>query len=108
MIKINKKEGGSFQFMLKSNNGKTLLESISFTSENELDKTLKDIKALKDSNGKFFERRTNTDGKFLVELKNSFGKIIGSSGLYSSEAGMENGILNISNSIDKVTKLDRQ
>ncbi|HDZ03870.1 hypothetical protein LCGC14_0199580 [marine sediment metagenome] len=104
MIIIDKKKGESFQFILKSNNGKTLLESISFSSENELDKTLKDIKALKDSNGKLFERKTNTDGKFLVVLKNSFGQIIGSSGLYSSEAGMENGILNISNSIELGTK----
>ncbi|WP_299324904.1 YegP family protein [uncultured Maribacter sp.] len=100
MIKINKKEDGFYQFILKSDNGNTLLKSVSFYTENELDNTLKDIKALKNANGKFFERRTNTDGKFLVELKNSTGKIIGSSGLYSSEAGMENGILNISNSID--------
>ncbi|HAI37493.1 MAG TPA: hypothetical protein DCM40_04830, partial [Maribacter sp.] len=64
------------------------------------DSTIKDIKALKKSNGKFFERRTNTDGKFLVELKNSTGKIVGSSGLYTSEAGMENGILNITNSLE--------
>jgi uncharacterized protein YegP (UPF0339 family) len=100
MIKIDKKEDGFYQFILKSDNGNTLLKSVSFSTENELDNTIKDIKALKKANGKFFERRTNTDGKFLIELKSSTGKIIGSSGLYSSEAGMENGILNISNSID--------
>ncbi|WP_299799246.1 YegP family protein [uncultured Maribacter sp.] len=100
MIKVDKKEDGFYQFILKSDNGSTLLKSVPFSTENELDNTIKDIKALKNANCKFFERRTNTDGKFLVELKNSTGKIIGSSGLYSSEAGMENGILNISNSID--------
>lgn len=100
MIKIDKKEDGFYQFILKSDNGNTLLKSVSFNTENEIDSTLKDIKLLKNINGKLFERRTNTDGKFLVELKNSKGKIIGSSGLYSSEAGMENGILNISNSLD--------
>ncbi|MEP2281406.1 YegP family protein [Maribacter sp.] len=100
MIKIDKKEDGFYQFILKSASGNILLKSVSFNTENEIDSTIADIKALKNANGKLFERRTNTDGKFLVELKNSTGKIIGSSGLYSSEAGMENGILNISNSID--------
>ncbi|WP_036153695.1 YegP family protein [Maribacter forsetii] len=104
MIKIDKKEDGFYQFILKSDNGNILLKSVSFSTENEVDNTLNDIKHLKDTNGKLFERRTNTDGKFLIELKNSNGKIIGSSGLYSSEAGMENGILNISNSIDLAIK----
>ncbi len=100
MIKIVKDKDGLYQFVLKSDNGQILLKSIPFNSENETDSTIKDIKALKKSNGKFFERRTNTDGKFLVELKNSTGKIVGSSGLYTSEAGMENGILNITNSLE--------
>lgn len=100
MIKIDKKEDGLYQFILKSENGNTLLKSVPFSTENEIDSALKEVKFLKNSNGKLFERRTNTDGKFLIELKNTDGKIIGSSGLYSSEAGMENGILNISNSID--------
>ncbi|APQ18565.1 YegP family protein [Maribacter hydrothermalis] len=100
MIKIDKKKGGLFQFKLKSNNGRTLLKSIPFSSKEKLDNTLNDIKALKGAKAKLFERKTNTDGKFLVELKNSVGEIVGSSGLYSSEAGMENGILNITNSIE--------
>ncbi|VXC06160.1 YegP family protein [Maribacter litoralis] len=101
MIKIIKDKDGFYQFILKSGNGQVLLKSIPFNSENETDKTIRDIKSLKKSNGKFFERRTNTDGKFLVELKNSTGKIVGASGFYSSEAGMENGILNIKNSLEE-------
>ena len=100
MIKINKKKDGKFEFKLKSTNGKTLLKSVSFLSKEELDKTLKDFKDLKDTRTIFFERKTNTEGKFLVELKNQNGQTLGSSGLYTSEAGMENGILNISNSLE--------
>ena len=100
MIKINKKKDGKFEFKLKSTNGKTLLKSISFSSKEELDKTLKDFKDLKDTRTIFFERKTNTEGKFLLELKNQNGQTLGSSGLYTSEAGMENGILNISNSLE--------
>lgn len=100
MIKINKKKDGKFEFKLKSTYGKTLLKSVSFSSKEELDKTLKDFKDLKDTRTIFFERKTNTEGKFLVELKNQNGQTLGSSGLYTSEAGMENGILNISNSLE--------
>ncbi|SKB45313.1 YegP family protein [Maribacter arcticus] len=100
MIKIDKKKDGKFAFKLKSTNGKTLFKSVSFSSKEDLDKTLNDFKDLKDTRTKFFERKTNTEGKFLVELKNQNGMTIGSSGLYTSEAGMENGILNISNSLE--------
>jgi hypothetical protein len=100
MIKIDKKKDGNFEFKLKSTSGKTLLKSVSFSSKENLDKTLKDFKDLKDARTKFFERKTNTDGKFLVELKNHNGMTVGTSGLYTSEAGMENGILNISNSLE--------
>jgi len=42
------------------------------------------------------ERKTNIDGKFLFSIKKNQG-IIGHSGLFSSEAGMENGIKNLKN-----------
>ncbi|MDO1514828.1 DUF1508 domain-containing protein [Maribacter confluentis] len=67
-----------------------------------MDKTLQEIKTKRNLTAKVFERKTTTDGKFLVQLKNSLGETIGSSGLYSSEAGMENGILNIKNSLNTV------
>ncbi|SNR65459.1 hypothetical protein SAMN04488009_3005 [Maribacter sedimenticola] len=100
MIKINKKKEGVYIFKLKSTNGRTLLKSVPFSSKDDLDKTLQEIKTKRNLTAKVFERKTTTDGKFLVQLKNSLGETIGSSGLYSSEAGMENGILNIKNSLN--------
>ncbi|MDO1514402.1 YegP family protein [Maribacter confluentis] len=102
MIKINKKKEGVYIFKLKSTNGRTLLKSVPFSSKDDLDKTLQEIKTKRNLTAKVFERKTTTDGKFLVQLKNSLGETIGSSGLYSSEAGMENGILNIKNSLNTV------
>lgn len=99
MIKINKKKDGVYVFKLKSSNGRTLLKSVPFSTKDDLNKTLNEFKTRKNTTAKYFERKTNTEGKFLIELKNSVGQIIGSSGVYSSEAGMENGILNISNSL---------
>ncbi len=100
MIKINKKKEGVYVFKLKSSNGRTLLKSIPFSSKEDLDKTLQEIKAKQNTRAKIFERKTTTDGKFLIQLKNAVGETVGSSGLYSSEAGMENGILNIKNSLN--------
>jgi uncharacterized protein YegP (UPF0339 family) len=100
MIEIKQKKNNVYRFFIKAKSGKTLLKSIPFSSKDSIEKFLKFLKDNKDVNEKLFERKTNADGKFLVELKNSLGEIVGCSGLYSSEAGMENGILNIFKSID--------
>ncbi|WP_419211175.1 YegP family protein [Maribacter sp. X9] len=99
MIEFKKNEDNTYHFCVKSNTGKTLLKSVPFPSEDSMKSSLKALKQNEGINSKLFERKTNTEGKFLVALKNTSGEIIGSSGLYSSEAGMENGILNISNSL---------
>ncbi|MBU3024629.1 YegP family protein [Zobellia galactanivorans] len=47
-----------------------------------------------------FERKTNHDGQFLFYLKDANGQILGHSLPYGSEAGMENGIKNLINSLN--------
>lgn len=96
MIEVLNKKDNSYQFVVKSDSGKTLLESVDFTDVNSLKHTLNEIKDI-NLLGKRFERKTNFDGKFLFNLKNDQGKIVGSSGLYTSEAGLENGIKNLKN-----------
>lgn len=96
MIEVNKRDNKDYQFVVKSPTGKILLESIRFSDNRTLEKTLSELK----NEGiptKRFERRTNFEGKFLFNLKNHQGAIVGSSGLYNSEAGMENGIKNLKN-----------
>lgn len=44
-----------------------------------------------------FERKTAANGKFHFNLKAGNGQIIGSSQMYASEAGMENGIDSVKN-----------
>lgn len=64
-----------------------------------MESSLSELKQKARVTSKLVERKTNTEGKFLIELKKTNGETIGSSGLYSSEAGMENGLLNIYNSL---------
>lgn len=99
MIEFKQTEKDNYSFTVKSQTGKILLKSIPFSSKDSMETSLKGLKNYEDIDAKIFERRTNTEGKFLVELKNSYGEVIGSSDFYSSEAGMENGLINISKSL---------
>lgn len=98
MIEIKKTTSEEFEFFVKSESGKVLLQSVPFIDEKSVNKTV-DLLTKTVSPVKSFERRTNFNGQFLFELKNQDGKIIGSSGLYRSEAGMENGIKNLNNQL---------
>ncbi|PXX24997.1 YegP family protein [Arenibacter sp. ARW7G5Y1] len=98
MLKIIKESDTKYTFSLQSESGQALLTSIPFNNREEINKTIANLKVLIGQSS-VFERKTDYNGKFLFTLKNSEGKIIGSSMLYSSEAGMENGIKNLKTSI---------
>ena len=104
MIDIKKKGTGMFSFDLKTRGGHTLLKSVEFTDEQEAQSIVKSLNPLSENSIKF-ERKTNHDGMFLFNLKNSGGKMIGHSQLYNSEAGMENGIKNLKNTITSLINL---
>lgn len=98
MIEIKKYKENGYGFILKTAGGHILLRSVEFSSKNEIKKTVENLNAIKEIQG-LFERKTNHEGKFLFNLKNREGKLIGQSEPYSSEAGMENGIRNVQNRI---------
>ena len=104
MIEINKRGTGMFSFDLKTQGGHTLLKSVEFNDEQEALSTVKSLNPIS-KNRMRFERKTNHDGMFLFNLKNSGGKLIGQSQLYNSEAGMENGIKNLENTITSLANL---
>lgn len=99
MIEVKKSKKNNYRFVVKSTSGKTLLKSISFSDKIEMENSLNSIQNVGIQKDSLFERKTNFDGKFLVELKSTEGNTIGKSGFYSSEAGMENGILNITKNL---------
>lgn len=99
MIEIKKELSNSYSFELKAESGQTLLKSIAFPNRETAKKTVRNLNGV-GSNKTVFERKTNHKGDFLFSLKNKKGKIIGSSLLYNSEAGMENGIKNLVKRID--------
>lgn len=94
MLEVKEIEKNKYQFLLKTKSGAVLMDSIVFDTKQTLINTLKLLPKIIQSDLNY-ERKTNPDGKFLFHLKNDNAQIIGSSNLYSSEAGMENGIKNL-------------
>ncbi|MGB5499619.1 MAG: YegP family protein [Maribacter sp.] len=104
MIEIKKRGTGKFSFDLKTQGGHTLLKSVEFTDKLEAQNIVKSLNPIRENSIRF-ERKTNHEGMFLFNLKNSGGKLIGHSQLYNSEAGMENGIKNLKNTISSLANL---
>jgi len=103
MVEIKKENGNEYIFSLKAESGITLLNSISFSNENEAKKV---VRSLLTGTKKKIERKTNHKGEFLFNIKDKNGKLIGNSQLYGSEAGMENGIKNLQNRITSLSNLN--
>ncbi|WP_340063057.1 YegP family protein [Ascidiimonas aurantiaca] len=85
-----------FYFNLKAKNGQIILSSQGYTDKNGAKNGIDSIKNNCHDDSKY-ERKTASNGKFHFNLKAGNGQVIGSSQMYASEAGMENGIESVKN-----------
>ncbi|UNY97997.1 YegP family protein [Zhouia spongiae] len=85
-----------FYFNLKAKNGQVILSSQGYESKSGANNGINSVKENAGDDSKY-ERKTASNGKFHFNLKAGNGQIIGSSQMYSSEAGMENGIESVKN-----------
>lgn len=104
MIELTKENGSGYRFRVTSESGHILLNSILFSDAIMAKNVAKELPRIIAAQN-VFERKTNHEGKFLFNLKNTNAEIIGQSQLYSSEAGMENGIKNLKTRIDTIDTL---
>jgi len=91
MFELKNKEGSSYHFTLKAKNGQVILSSEVYNSKASAENGIASIKKNAPEDGRY-ERKTAKNGKFFFNLKAGNGQVIGSSQMYSSESGMENGI----------------
>ena len=103
MIEIKQQNDNTYQFELKTSTGQLLLSSIPFPNEEVTKKKVEELHPLM-SKQTSFERRTDHSGKFHFNLKDANGSVIGNSQLYSSEAGMENGIKNLRKRVSLISQ----
>lgn len=91
MLEIKEEKNQTYRFVLRSVDGLLLFESVPFKSKQQINSAIaKMTPAISDL--LVFERKTDYEGKFLFHLKNADRVLIGKSGIFESEAGMENGI----------------
>ena len=88
---ITKRTNGEFQFNLKANNGQTILASEGYSSKTNCQNGIDSVKTNSQDDSKF-DSKTSTNGKYYFNLKASNGQIIGTSEMYESAAGRDNGI----------------
>ncbi len=85
-----------YYFNLKAKNGQIILSSQGYADKNGAKNGIDSVKNNCDDDSRY-ERKTAANGKFHFNLKAGNGQIIGSSQMYASEAGMENGIESVRN-----------
>lgn len=91
MFELKNKEGSSYHFTLKAKNGQVILSSEVYNSKAAAENGIASVKKNSSEDARY-ERKTAKNGKFYFNLKAGNGQVIGSSQMYSSESGMENGI----------------
>jgi hypothetical protein len=87
-------KNGKHYFNLKAKNGQVILSSQGYADVGGAKNGIQAIQKNCTDDSKF-ERKTAKNGQFHFNLKSGNGQIIGSSEMYSSEAGMENGIASV-------------
>ena len=89
VIKLAKND--QFYFNLKADNGQTILSSEMYTTKAACTNGVDSVKenAPKDER---YEKMTSTNGKPYFNLKAGNGQVIGTSEMYESESGRDNGM----------------
>lgn len=85
---------GQYYFSLHASNGEKILQSEGYTSKQSAENGIASVK----TNASFdsrYDRRTASNGQFYFVLKAANGEIIGTSEMYTSQAGRDNGIQSV-------------
>ncbi|TGD57283.1 YegP family protein [Flavobacterium humi] len=88
---ITKRKDGEFQFNLKAGNGQTILASEGYSTKANCENGIESVRKNSQEDARF-EKKTSSNDKYYFSLKASNGQVIGSSEMYESAAGRDNGI----------------
>lgn len=93
-FEISKRKNGEFQFNLKAGNGQVILSSEGYADKAGCRNGIESVRKNSQEDGRY-DRRTAANGKFYFNLKAANSQIIGTSEMYDSEAGRDNGIASV-------------
>jgi uncharacterized protein YegP (UPF0339 family) len=83
-------------FNLKAGNGEIILTSERYKAKEGAENGIASVKA-NAPHAERYDRRASSNGQHYFVLKAANGEVIGTSELYTSAAGMENGIAAVKN-----------
>ena len=93
---IKKAKNGQFMFNLKASNGEIILTSEMYKAKSSAMNGIKSVKANARAK-KNFKELTSRNGSPYFVLRAGNNQVIGTSEMYSSRSGMENGIDSVKN-----------
>ena len=102
---ISKRTNGEFQFNLKADNGQVILTSEGYSSKAGCENGISSVKTNSRDDSKF-DRKTSSNDKPYFNLKATNGQIIGTSEMYESTSGRDNGIESVKNNAPSATRED--
>lgn len=104
---ISTRKNGDLQFNLKAGNGHVILSSEGYKSKTACNNGIESVRknAAYDSR---YEKHTSSNGKCYFNLKATNGQVIGTSELYESLSGMENGIESVKMNSANATVMEEQ
>ncbi len=91
---LSKSSDGQFRFVLKAGNSETILTSELYQAKASAENGIASVQTNCGNNDRF-EKKTAANGKFMFNLKAANHQVIGTSQMYASEDGRDNGIASV-------------
>ncbi|RPE05935.1 DUF1508 domain-containing protein [Chitinophaga lutea] len=91
---ITPSSNGEHRFKLKAGNGETILVSESYTSKSACKNGIESVRTNSQVDERY-EKLTAKDGRYYFNLKAANAQVIGTSEMYDSSSGRENGIASV-------------
>ncbi len=88
---LKKRSNGEYQFNLEAANGQVILTSEGYTAKASCQNGIASVKTNAPLDNRY-DRKEAKNGKYYFNLKAGNGEIIGTSQMYLSGAGRDNGI----------------
>jgi uncharacterized protein YegP (UPF0339 family) len=103
---ITKRSNGEYQFNLKAGNGESILSSEGYASKSRCEGGIDSVKRNSQDTSKF-EKKESSNGKYFFNLKATNGQTIGTSEMYESSSGRDNGIASVQKNAPDATVDDQ-
>ncbi|NBL63948.1 DUF1508 domain-containing protein [Flavobacterium sp. NST-5] len=88
---VTKRKNDDFQFVLKAGNGEIILSSQGYSSKANCLNGIESVRKNSQDDARF-EKKEASDGRVYFNLNATNGQVIGSSQMYASVSGRDNGI----------------